>query len=72
MPTPSEQVNESELSNKQLLAQALQEAMDAHANGVLGGPGLDEIQLRRAARRARRADTNRLLNTRISSEEAIA
>lgn len=72
MRTTSEQVNESELSNKQLLAQALQEAMDAYANGELGGPGLDEVQLKRAARRARRADANHLLNTQIPFEGAVA
>lgn len=73
MPIPmSDQVNESELSDLDLLSQALQEAMDAQAKGVLGGPGVDEVGLRRAERRARRQDANRLLSTRISDEEAVA
>lgn len=72
MKLKSVQVNESELSDLELLSQALEEAMDAHTNGELGGPGLDEVDLKRAARRARRADANRLLNTQVLSEEAIA
>lgn len=65
-------VPESELSDLDLLSQALQEAMDAQGKGVLGGPGLDEVALRRAERRARRQDASRLLSTRVSVEGAIA
>ncbi|KAA5829565.1 hypothetical protein F1721_24940 [Saccharopolyspora hirsuta] len=72
MSLASELVLESELSDLELLSQALQEAQDAHARGLIGGPGLDELQLERAARRARKADTKRLLNTRIPAEGAIA
>ena len=67
-PLPSEVMPESELSDLELLAQALQEAMDARAAGVLGGPGLDEVQLKRAERRARRADAARLLKTRVVAD----
>ncbi|MEV0057265.1 hypothetical protein AB0H34_43085 [Saccharopolyspora shandongensis] len=68
----SDVMPESELSDLELLSQAAQEAMDAHASGVIGGPGMDEMQLKRSARRARKADTSRLLKTRIPSEGAIA
>ncbi|MER5389911.1 hypothetical protein [Saccharopolyspora sp. NPDC002686] len=68
----SELMPESEMSALDLLSQALQEAVDAHATGVLGGPGLDEVQLKRAERRARTADINRQLKTRVPSKEAIA
>jgi hypothetical protein len=69
---PSEGIPEAELSDLELLSQALQEALDAYASGVIGGPGLDEMGLRRAERRARRADMARLLKTRVSSEGEIA
>ncbi|MER7011511.1 hypothetical protein ABT324_08800 [Saccharopolyspora sp. NPDC000359] len=68
----SELVMASELSDLELLSQALQEALDAHSEGLIAGPGLDELQLERAARRARRADTKRLLSTRVPVEGAIA
>lgn len=68
----SEAIPESELSDLDLLSQALQEAMDAHATGVIGGPALDEVQLKRATRRARRADAARLLNTQVPTEGEVA
>jgi len=43
-------------SHQELLAEALQEALDAHRAGVIAGPDVDEIALRRARRRAVRAD----------------
>lgn len=72
MRTMSEQVSESELSDLELLSQALQEATDAHAAGVIAGPGLDEVALRRSERRARNQDVNRLLRTQVPAEGAIA
>lgn len=52
-----------DLSELQLLAAALQDAMDAHRQGVVVGPAVDEVALARAARRARRRDTSRTLRT---------
>ena len=51
------------LSDLELLSSALQEAMDAHRSGLLAGPGVDEVALRRAERRARRSDAARMLRT---------
>jgi hypothetical protein len=53
----------ADLSDLELLASALQEAMDAHRQGVIVGPLVDEVTLARAARRARRQDTARALRT---------
>lgn len=69
-PTP-DLVSESELSDLELLSQALQDAMDAQERGALAGPGVDEVALRRAERRARRQDAAALLSARIP-EGAIA
>ncbi|MCA1228644.1 hypothetical protein [Saccharopolyspora sp. 6M] len=63
---------ESELSDLELLAQAAQEAEDAQRRGVLGGPGMDEVQLRRAERRARRQDARRVQSTRVSAAGVVA
>ncbi len=41
----------------------LQDALDAHREGVIVGPAVDEVALARAARRARRRDTSRALRT---------
>jgi hypothetical protein len=54
-----------DLSELQLLAAALQDAMDAHRQGVIVGPAVDEMTLARAARRARRRDTARALRTTV-------
>jgi hypothetical protein len=54
-----------ELSDLELLASALQDAMDAHRQGVIVGPAVDEVALVRAARRARRRDTARALRTSV-------
>jgi hypothetical protein len=54
-----------DLSELQLLAAALQDAMDAHRQGVIVGPAVDEVALARAARRARRRDTSRTLRTTV-------
>ncbi|MGH3876503.1 MAG: hypothetical protein ACRDSK_05630 [Actinophytocola sp.] len=51
------------LSDLDLLASALQDAMDAHRQGVVVGPAVDEVALARAARRARRRDAARALRT---------
>lgn len=57
-------VDESEqLSDLELLSSALQDALDAHAAGVLVGPAVDEVGWESAARRARRADAARKLRT---------
>jgi len=53
----------SELGDLELLSAALQDAMDAHRQGVIVGPTVDEVALARAERRARRRDTARLLRT---------
>ena len=37
--------------------------MDARHGGEVAGPELDEVSLRRAERRARRADANRTLRS---------
>ena len=50
-----------EMSDLELLASALQDAMDAYRAGVIVGPALDTVALARAERRARRQDAARLL-----------
>lgn len=59
-----------EPSNQDLLAEALQDAMDAHDAGLIVGPGVDEVALRRARRRALRAETAHVLRTRASGGAA--
>ena len=54
-----------EMSDQELLASALQDAMDAYRAGVIVGPALDVVALGRAERRARRRDTARLLRTAV-------
>jgi hypothetical protein len=50
------------VSDSALLEDALQEAIDAHAAGLLAAPfGVDEMALKRARRRALRSDIRRLL-----------
>lgn len=66
----TETYGEDELSELELLSVALQDAMDAQHAGQVAGPVLDEVALRRAERRARRADAARVLRTRV--EGAIA
>lgn len=65
---------ETQMSDQQadrdLLAAALQEAMDAHRQGVILGPIVDEVALARAARRARRADARRVLRTIVAGDAA--
>jgi hypothetical protein len=51
------------LSDLELLASALQDAMEARREGVIVGPEVDDLALARAARRARRRDTTRALRT---------
>lgn len=52
-----------DLSDLELLSDALEAAMDAHRRGVLIGPRLDTVALARAERRARKADASRALRT---------
>lgn len=59
---------EAELSDAELLGLAAEDAVEARAGRELAGPGLDEVALRRARRRALRAETAELLRT----EGAIA
>lgn len=60
---------EDSLTDTELLGLAAEDALDAVAAAELGGPGLDEVALQRAQRRARRAGVGRVLRT---SEGAIA
>lgn len=55
----------ADLSDLELLATALHDALTAQHAGVLGGPGVDEAALARAARRARRRDASALLRTQV-------
>jgi hypothetical protein len=48
-----------ELSDLELLSVALEEAVDAQRAGVIVGPRVDEVALRRAVCRAVRADVRR-------------
>jgi hypothetical protein len=49
-------------SDAALLEEALQQALDAHKAGLLAAPfGVDEVALKRARRRALRADIRRAL-----------
>lgn len=68
----SDRIPESELSDSELLAQALREATEAREAGVITGPELDEVALRRAERRARRADRTRQDITVADTGEATA
>ena len=52
-----------ELSDLELLAAALEDAMDAYGAGVIIGPRLDAVAYQRAVRRARRQDAARVLRT---------
>jgi hypothetical protein len=60
--TPADDVGDrvDGLSDMELLSSALQDALAAYASGVLIGPGLDEVGLRRAAWLAWASDANRL------------
>lgn len=58
-----DQVSEVSLSDLDLLSTALHEALQAQENGEVIGPEVDEVTLRRAERRARRADGRREQNT---------
>lgn len=59
-----------EMSDLELLGSALQEAMDAHQRGVIIGPGVDDVALARAVRRAVRQDTMRVLRTAVAGDAA--
>lgn len=60
--TDDSTLTEADMSDTALLENALQEAVDAHAAGLLAAPfGVDETALRRARRRALRSDLRRLL-----------
>ena len=52
---------EPELTDLELLSSALQDALSARHAGIIAGPEVDEVALRRATRRALRADVDRAL-----------
>jgi hypothetical protein len=52
---------DGELSDVALLLSALEDAVDAHRQGLVVGPVVDEVALRRAERAARRSDVRRWL-----------
>jgi hypothetical protein len=58
-----EWLTDVDASDVALLAEALQDALDAQKEGHLVGPVVDEVALRRARRRAFRADLARELRT---------
>ena len=59
----NEYVEAGEMSDLELLASALEDAMDAYGAGVIIGPRLDAVAYERAVRRARRQDAARVLRT---------
>lgn len=58
------------MSDLELLASALEEAMDAYVAGVIVGPCLDVVSYERAERRARRQDAARVLRTAMAGDAA--
>lgn len=65
--------SDPDTSDSALLEDALQEAVDAHAAGLLAAPfGLDTVALARARRRALRADIRRQLAQGPSSDRPAA
>lgn len=61
---------DAETSDLELLTSALQDAVDAYRAGVIIGPALDVVALRRATRRALRQDMAQALRTATSGEVA--
>lgn len=59
-----------EMSDLELLASALEDAMDAYQSGVIVGPALDVMTFERAERRARHQDVARLLRTVVPGDAA--
>jgi hypothetical protein len=59
------------MSDTELLAAALQDAMDAHRRGLIIGPAVDSVALARAERRALHQDTQRVLRT-VAADRAVA
>jgi hypothetical protein len=58
-------------SDAALLEEALQQALDAHKAGLLAAPfGVDEVALKRARRRALRADIRRALSQQSHDRDA--
>jgi hypothetical protein len=61
------------LSDTALLEDALQGAISAHAAGLLAAPfGVNEVALRRARRRAIRADAAQSLRESTDNEDGVA
>lgn len=62
--------SDPDVSDTALLAEALQDALAAHAAGLLAAPfGVDVVALARARRRALRSDIRRLLADQQSNEQ---
>lgn len=59
-----------ELSDLELLASGLQEAVEAYRAGVIIGPALDVVALKRATRRAFRQDVAQALRTAVAGDVA--
>jgi hypothetical protein len=59
-----------EMSDLELLALALEDAMDAYGAGVLIGPCLDAVAYERAVRRARQQDVARVLRRAVAGDAA--
>lgn len=60
----------AEMSDLELLASALEDAMDAYQAGVIVGPPLDVVAFERAERRARHQDVVRVLRTTVVPGDA--
>jgi len=60
----------NEMSDLELLASALEEALDAYQAGVIVGPALDPVAFERAERRARRQDVVQVLRTAVVGDAA--
>lgn len=60
----------SDMSDLELLASALEDAMDAHRAGVIVGPALDVVAFERATRRARRQDAAQALRVSVTGDAA--
>jgi hypothetical protein len=68
---PSEVYGEADLTNLELLATALEDALTAQRKGRLAGPGVADEALIRAARRARHQDASALLRTQVGQLNAM-
>jgi hypothetical protein len=58
------------MTDLELLASALEDAMDAYQAGVIVGPALDVVAFERAERRALHQDVTQLLRTAVVGDAA--